>query len=454
MFADRDDFRVKKTIGSSWNVDEDDVVKTKTALKKTGDYKAPEWGVTGYPDQHMFDGLKSFQKREGLQVDGVMKPGGPTEKRLAQKTKPSTVTGTVGGSKQPGKTNARGFVEGEWDWKRKGTKSGPAKTDGFAGLTDWPGIKTTSGPFLPLDDATGIGNELPGGRKRGPDRKKKRPGEAQMAMMPATVPGFGNVGIVGARRNPAELGETASGGGGGGALALGAAAAKLLMDQQRMNKEGGPAVLPQTPENHEPKPNRANMDRADPLPPTPGFEPPDEKPPDRTESPAEPVEVEDLSGSLPDVQKPTVFVFPAAKPNEFGDGVVERKGNEATRKELEKVRDYFEKVLGWVHKQGGRHSARHESVVSGEKSVGEELKEYHVPGHFKSLKGGRFSDLTFEDRNGRIVHVQTVDVDKNGKPTQKELDAAEAIRRATGHSVLLIPKGAQLDQLARRQKTR
>lgn len=61
MFTNRDDFRVKKTIGSSWIVDEDDVVRTKSALKKTGDYKPPEWGVTGYPDQDMFDGLKSFQ---------------------------------------------------------------------------------------------------------------------------------------------------------------------------------------------------------------------------------------------------------------------------------------------------------------------------------------------------------------------------------------------------------
>ncbi|MEQ8319336.1 MAG: hypothetical protein RH946_03665 [Rhodospirillales bacterium] len=47
MFTNTNDFRVKKTIGSSWNVDEDDVVKTKSALKKTGDYKQPEWGVTG-----------------------------------------------------------------------------------------------------------------------------------------------------------------------------------------------------------------------------------------------------------------------------------------------------------------------------------------------------------------------------------------------------------------------
>lgn len=272
MFTNSNDFRVKKTIGSSWNVDEDDVVKTKTALKKTGDYKAPEWGVTGYPDQDMFDGLKSFQKREGLQVDGVMKPDGPTEKRLAQKTKPTRAAETATASTMARKSAPANAGAASPQPKNRET--------GYGGLPDWSGIKMTPGPSLPPEDTSEIRQELPGGRNRGLEKPQKRPGEVQVAMMPTTVPGLGNVGIVGARRNPAELGE---GNGGGGALALGAAAAKLLLDQQRKNKEGGS----KPPKDEDRSNDRSNRVAIDPPPPTPGFEPPDDPRPKREEFPAE-----------------------------------------------------------------------------------------------------------------------------------------------------------------------
>ena len=45
---------------------------------------------------------------------------------------------------------------------------------------------------------------------------------------------------------------------------------------------------------------------------------------------------------------------------------------------------------------------------------------------------------------GKLIHVQTADVDKNGKPTGRELENAEIIRKHTGDTVLLIAKPAQL----------
>lgn len=218
------------------------------------------------------------------------------------------------------------------------------------------------------------------------------------------------------------------------------------------NRGQYPSTIPQPPEDENSKPKRANMDSADPLPPTPDFEAPDDKLPGRSESPGEVIELPNLEGAIPETNEPTIFVYPAIKPNEFGDGIIERKGNEVTRKELECVRDYFELQNGWIHTDGGRYGPRHKEVLSGDKKEGDELEEYHVPGHFGSLKGGRFSDLTFEVGEDRFVHVQTVDIDKNGQTTQREWDAAEAIRRATGHSVLLIAKGAQLDRLIMRCK--
>ncbi len=85
-FADDvgDLFRVDSTIGQSGNIKPDDVRKTKSALNAIGNYNVPDFGITDIPDMGMIDGLKNFQANNGLKVDGVMKPGGPTENALGQ----------------------------------------------------------------------------------------------------------------------------------------------------------------------------------------------------------------------------------------------------------------------------------------------------------------------------------------------------------------------------------
>lgn len=396
MLTDTDDFRVKKTVGSSWNVDEDDVMKTKTALERTGDYKAPAWGVTGFPDDDMFNGLKSFQKREGLAVDGVMKPGGPTEERLRR--------------------------------------------------------KTTAQPAAELPKPE-IGRELPGGRKRSPDGEEKRPGEVQVAIAPL-IPAITAGGAMAARHAPRawrglqDIIRNAP------PLIGAAEIARREAARQGIGYDDFPSPVPVPPEDRAADSSRANMDRADPPPPTPGLEPPDEKLPDRTESPAAPVELPDLSGSLPESEEPAIFVLPIPEPGEFGDGILERKGNEATRKELERIRDFF-LAKGWKHIGGGRYAADDPEVLDPGKpkiEAGGERSETHIPGPGKAFKmdtrpGGKFADLTFEDNQGRIIHIQSVDVDRYGKPTDRELENAEKIRRAEKNTdVILIPKGAQLDR--------
>jgi peptidoglycan hydrolase-like protein with peptidoglycan-binding domain len=59
----------------------------KSALAQTGHYQVPDFGITPYPDTSMIDGIKKFQKENGLKVDGVMKPQGSTETALGQQTK-------------------------------------------------------------------------------------------------------------------------------------------------------------------------------------------------------------------------------------------------------------------------------------------------------------------------------------------------------------------------------
>ena len=62
----------------------DDVLNTKTALQGVGYYDPPKWGVTPYPDNDMFEGIRAFQKRKGLKVDGYINPGGETEDALSK----------------------------------------------------------------------------------------------------------------------------------------------------------------------------------------------------------------------------------------------------------------------------------------------------------------------------------------------------------------------------------
>lgn len=61
-------FSLNKTMGSSWRVDENDVINTKTALRDIGYYKPPAHGINDWTDDAMFDGM--------------MKPGGPTEGKI------------------------------------------------------------------------------------------------------------------------------------------------------------------------------------------------------------------------------------------------------------------------------------------------------------------------------------------------------------------------------------
>lgn len=75
-------FRLKATIGRSFNTSPNDVLMVKTALDGLGFYNSPNFGVTPYPDESMFAGIEKFQSAHGLERDGIMKPDGPTVSAL------------------------------------------------------------------------------------------------------------------------------------------------------------------------------------------------------------------------------------------------------------------------------------------------------------------------------------------------------------------------------------
>jgi len=77
-------FSVGNTISQSSNTDPNDLLNTKNARAQIGDYQVPDYGITDIPDMGMIDGLKSFQQKNGLKVDGILKPGGPTERKIGE----------------------------------------------------------------------------------------------------------------------------------------------------------------------------------------------------------------------------------------------------------------------------------------------------------------------------------------------------------------------------------
>ena len=77
-------YKLKRPIGSTHSTDLDDVWVVKKSLSETGDYQSPEYGMTPYPDDGLFEAIKRFQSRHGLQVDGVMEPEGETEDKMRE----------------------------------------------------------------------------------------------------------------------------------------------------------------------------------------------------------------------------------------------------------------------------------------------------------------------------------------------------------------------------------
>lgn len=77
-------FNLNQTLASNSSADPDDTLNTKRALSSLGYYATPSYGMTKYPDEGLFDGIKTFQKDNDLTKDGVMKPEGETATQLGK----------------------------------------------------------------------------------------------------------------------------------------------------------------------------------------------------------------------------------------------------------------------------------------------------------------------------------------------------------------------------------
>ncbi|MCR6629230.1 MAG: peptidoglycan-binding protein [Magnetospirillum sp.] len=138
-------FSLNKAMGTNYTVDPGDIVSTKTALNQLGYYDVPPHrGIDDWTDDAMFNGIKAFQKDNGLKVDGLMRPGGPTESAisaslaeggdkpgLGEGETPPPGSGT-GGFKWPG-SNMPVFTEPPVQYDGR-----PYWQDGGPGQKGWP----------------------------------------------------------------------------------------------------------------------------------------------------------------------------------------------------------------------------------------------------------------------------------------------------------------------------
>lgn len=393
----RPPFRLNKTIGEAYDMDLADAHTAKQALASLGHLETPDGGFDPYPDRPMIEAVKSFQRAEGLAEDGVMKPDGPTLARLNSALENASVPALPSNRQDTSTTSLLGPAP---------DPTSPLDRH-LTSLSARPGAEASGRPRLPAPEGV------------------------QVAMAPAVALIPSLIGLA-ARTLLGQTVRTATG-------AATAGAAGALMG--RVSKEG----------QNQTAPERTDISPA--FPPPPGYEPPDTPLPDRTESPSKPIELSDLSQPIPETTKPTIFISPIPSSGEFGPNIWESKGNERTRKHLEQVRDWFLKNnADWTHEAGGRDQAS-----------GDEKTEYYIPGtghafphpRKKTKKtgdgraGSNRTDLTFSSPDRKtFVHIQTVDVDRNGKPTDRELNNAEKARRGLEarrregetHHILLIGK--------------
>lgn len=76
---------IKKLLSRSANADPGDVLAVKRALAAAGLYETPEWGLTSFPDEVMFEGIETLQRRSGdRRPNGVVRPGDDTAHALAR----------------------------------------------------------------------------------------------------------------------------------------------------------------------------------------------------------------------------------------------------------------------------------------------------------------------------------------------------------------------------------
>ena len=388
-------FKLNKPIGASYSLDEDDVLKTKKALSGLGHYKEPKTGATPWPDTKMFDGLKSFQKKEGLKVDGLMKPKGPTEKVLKKKTA------------------GLGLVKGEWDWMRgdKGRKEKKVKQQPWperrSSLLE-PGKDAAEQEARPKPAGEGIESQVGGKQK-----------ETQVAFAPGAAYALPLL------------------------LPLAAAAGEYLHKETEKRLDKGqstaPPLMPTEPEKA--------------LPPSEPMKEKD-KMPEWTESPVAKPPMPDRMENVPAKMDDSFEIYPELDETLRDMGVIveNSRGDKKTQAETNLIIRILDEGLK-------KRGVRKIHIGGGESVKGKYMKERYIKpsGTDGAARPDGSFQIQNERKNRteeKILDFNTVDTWKDGiTPTARERRALERIKRLKGFhgdsgDVAAFPKSRHYDSSA------
>ena len=75
-------FELNRSVSRNASTDLEDTAKIKMSLISLGYYDHGKTGLSPYADDHLFHSIKSFQKDNDLQADGVITPDGPTQRKI------------------------------------------------------------------------------------------------------------------------------------------------------------------------------------------------------------------------------------------------------------------------------------------------------------------------------------------------------------------------------------
>lgn len=474
---DLDAFRVSRPVGRAGH-SPGDVRKLRRALNVTGHMRSPR-NPGGQFDRNAHTALTKFQKDWGLKPDALINPGGRTESavnvalaadRAGGQPAQDAARKTFAALNDAGFTFAREKEEASAPagssnapvWRDRAGNPVPGETllriarqslakttpDNASGeernviASEGPETDTAAFQILPwlirilLAGGKAAGKEATkrGGKEAAEEAAERAAREAQKR----------------AARQAAEAAATAP-----DKLTPNAPAAGALL---RGAQEAGKGIPPNDPDDEDnersksgarsersmPDPDFEKKTRTPPFPADPQLS--DEETGNRETFPIQEREPLILKGAEPVPGLPGLFIFPDMSDEIDRFLILEnRRGNNATKAHMDTVRDQFlAHYPGFKLVAGGRDPV-----------TGDELPEEYIPNPAKRIGkklgievdgriGSKWPDMKFvkETPEGEVViYIQTVDGDKNGKPTKRELDNAEIIRKWTNATVLLVVKG-------------